>query len=481
MVFDPSAVRSGSIFSTNPNYLGAWVCYINGVEVPIIGFEVQYGVWQIPSFTIHLIPDILLQRLGNEDRVPVQLFYLDQWFDPEHPEFRLLVDGEIIGWQFTSSAGQRTMSFSCLSHIHVFQQLYFFYMTNVDDIVAAQAPEIAANGFTTPGLLYPYSLFHQGLLVLPPEVNAARPPPPRRPGATTQLNVPSTEPATTPTTIKAPYELVYNIIKGLISKDVPNTRRAVPMMNFFARHVRKTRLHNRFVRLPFLEDPDVLDARKGVFPIFNAAKNDEALNAMQRQVSAQVGESGPVWNLLQQTLSMVFMEIGMVPNPAAVIVALNDGGVTSPRDGMILNVVDARTPLTEQPISPNSDEVVAQAEATAANLRAVVRGAALLVPDLPQASAPTSDAGINTQRIQEGIAQRENQRIGIGPNSPPRVETVTPTTPVRLAQYFVKPQFLFGVPPHCNVIFPSQVRSWTYDEPFLTQPTRIYVITESLT
>jgi hypothetical protein len=78
MPFDPTAARAGTVFSDVPNYAGAWVCYVNGIEVPIIGFETECGVWQIPSFRIHCIPDPLLQRIGTEDRVPVQIFYLDE-------------------------------------------------------------------------------------------------------------------------------------------------------------------------------------------------------------------------------------------------------------------------------------------------------------------------------------------------------------------------------------------------------------------
>src|SRR5262249_6234163 len=49
-----------------------------------------------------------------------------------------------------------------------------------------------------------------------------------------------------------------------------------------------------------------------------------------------------------------------------------------------------------------------------------------------------------------------------------------PTTPNRLANYFAKPQLLFGLPPACNVIFPSQIKMLSYDENFATQPTRLY-------
>lgn len=415
MPFDPAATQSGSVFSDVPSYQAAFICYINGVHVPIMGFQTSSSVWEIPSFTIHLVPDLRLQRLGCEDRVPVQIFVMDYWFNPEKPEFRLLIDGEIVGWQQSTYHNQRSMAFTCFQHIGVLDSLYFFYMTNVDDVLAAQSPEVMAQGVSEPGLLYPYALFHRGLLANANQVAAATP---TRGGA-----APVTDPdegidaASPAAPIKAPFELVYNVIRGLIGKEVPETRRALPNVNFFARHARKTRLYNRFVRLPGLEDPENLDQEKGVFPIFKAARNDEALNAMQRNLVSEIGSSGSVWNLLKQVLGVVYMEIGMVTNPPAVLVNLSstDG---ERADGKILRVLTDREPIVRQGPPP-------------------------IASGLPE---PTEGA-----------------------------EGVNSMTPIRLAQYFVKPEFLFGIPPHCNVIFPSMTIGMTYDESFAGQPTRTYV------
>lgn len=411
MPFDPSAARSGAVTSDNPSFRGGWLCYINGIEVPIIGFSVTGGVWQIPQFQIQLAPDPDIEDLGKEDRVQVALFYLDQHVDPVHPEWRLLVDGEIIGRGGRHAPGARSISFTCLANIQVFKQLYFFFMNTVDDIVAAQSPEVASAGLTSAGLFYPYSLFHQGLLAPrgTGEVEGE--------GAQAREDVVGEDDTNTVAddVIKAPYELVYNVVRGIIDKnaDPENKHRSVPMMNFFARYVRKTRLHNRFVRLPFLEDIDALNNRKGVFPIFNAARNDEALSAMQRE-TAKISNSGTVWNILEQTLGTVYMEIGMVPNPACVVTNLQ---------GEILTLLDGSVASTNQSLGP-------------------------------------SDKG--------------DGNPAFGPPPAPSVG-VDSKTPVRLAQYFVKPQFLFGTAPMCNVFYPSMILDWSDDENFIEQPTRTYV------
>jgi hypothetical protein len=474
VTYDPSAARSSSVFSDIPSYQASWICYINGIEVPILGFSTSCSVGQIPSFTISLAPHPSLERLGVEDRVPVAIFYLDYWHTPEAPEFRLLIDGEIVGWSYTNYMGRRAMTFDCLSHIHVLQQLYFFYMTNVDDVVAAQSPTVMAQGFSTPGLLYPYALFHKGLLATSEQIQAAQP---RRPGAVGQSDLPAQDDNSDATKlIQAPYELLYNVIRGVIGKNVPAERRSIPMLNFFARHVRKTRLYNRFVRLPFLEDPAVIGERKGVFPIFNAARNDEAMNAMQRQAASQVGNSGPVWNLLQQLFSDVYMDIAMIPNPAAVTVSLGND------DGQIERVLDDNTPITAQrpPETIDDNALREQAEQLARDLlRAVEQNVSAdpaLLREAGLSEAPTSAEQISVNTIFENLRQRAELAQASQVH-----EGVDPMHPIRLAQYFVKPPMYFGIPPHCNVVFPSQIKGFGFNENYFEQPTRVYVNDSVLT
>lgn len=464
MPYDPSATRSGSTFSDNPTYAGAWLVYINGVEVPSLGFEVDYGVWQIPSFRVHLVPDIVLQRLGNEDRVPVQIFYLDSWASDD-PTFRLLVDGEIIGWSWSSATGQRSIAFSCLAHIHMFQQLYFFYMTNVDDIVASRDPATVAQGFTTQGLLYPYGIFHSGLLSTARQVDDVE-------GTTVDPN----EPADATAPIKAPYELVTNVIKGVISQLVPDQRRAVPMMNFFARHVRKTRFHNRWVRLPILEDAETLDARKGVFPIFAAARNEQALLAMQRQVASQVGSSGPVWNLFEQILKLVYMEIAMIPNPACVQVTLSDLAPGKPQEGKILRELRDDAPLSTARRGVDPAAIANTADGYFREILAMVRGTRPVNQSVLLEAGFTTlprESELNLGEITRKLLQAAN--LEATASGATERATVPPLEPVRLAQYFVKPPFHFGEIPVCNVLLPSQIDGFTYDENYIQQPTRLYV------
>jgi len=533
MTIDPSAARSGSVFSDNPNYRAFWACYINYVYTPILGFDIRYGVWQIPEFTIQLAPDPLIQRLGFEDRIPVQIFYLDHWVDPNNPELRLLVDGEIASSGFQNISGQRVRSFNCLGHMQLFEDLMFFFMNTVDDVVAAQSPEIQSTGLQTAGLFYPFSLFHTGLTVgatagrvenqqgaavlSAGQTGLARAQALR--GGQVDVNGDDVE-GVAGDVIKAPYELVYNVVVGIIGSSVPVERKTIPAMNFFARHVRKVRFHQRFVRFPVLEDVAALENRKGVFPIFNAARSSEALSAMQRQVSNGVSNAGSIWDILKQVLSLVYMDIAMLPTAPCVQTNL---------DGEILRILTSDADLVVQEAPPRLpsppgepahtydaqevrekivNDIFARIPASVAVTRAQfdewTRGilsssnidlsthymiGALegrVRAELPAEARTAFREAVAT--YQETIPNGTFNQAAVEltnrtrPEGTPPTPTpfhpptgVSPTNPVRLAQTFVKPNLFFAVPPACNVIYPSMIDTWAGNEDYRAQPTRTYI------
>lgn len=465
MALDPSAARSGSVSSDNPAYRGAWIAYIAGEYIPITAFSVTSGVWQIPAFTLTVAHDPMLLRLGHEDRVPAEIFYLDHWAYGR-PTWCLMVSGEITGY----TVGNAGITFRGQSNIAMLESLRFHYMSSVDDIVAAQAVENQAQGFLSSGMLYPYALFHQGL-------------DPAGQTSPTENTTPDTTnaPGETDTVgesayIKAPYEFLYNVIKGCISSRVPATRRSMPSMGFYAPHIRKTRLHNRFVRLPKLEDPERLETRRGAFPIFAAARSDAALQAIQRSTAQEVGNSGPVWSTIRTVLNQVWMEVGMIPNPACVRVSLA-------QDGVIVGRLAGTAALVTQESSRVTDATRRATELAEILRRSAGQNVSLdpaLLTEAGLTVTPASAADIDEAAIRRHLLSRADVPEGHG------TAVVTPTEPVRLAEYFVKPPLTFALAPHCNVVFPSMSErsSYSLDEDYMSQPTRVYVndsvMTESL-
>jgi len=347
--------------NVNRAYLNAWIVYINGIEVPVSSVSVSYGVWQIPQAEIVMIPDPVIQRLGSNDRISVQVFYCDQWIQPTKPEFRLLFDGEIVAWSYVNVQRGRSISFTAVDYVQIFTQLFFFFMSSVDDLaIAAQNNDIGVNasGVTTPGFgpLWPYSLFADGIL---PKQDTANP-----------------ADVVTADVIKKPIDYVYNIVRGLLG-DYPNA--SVPAANFFGPWARRTSFNKRFVALPYLET----STNRGLFPILRAVQADWAVAAVAR-MTATMSRASDIFSVFREILSTLMMELAMIPTAPAVQIKLDELRILGP--------------------------------------------------------ATRSETG---------------KVIG-------------------LANYFVKPQFLFGIAPSCNVFFPSQIQQFGYQENYAVQPTRMY-------
>lgn len=359
------------IIGLDPARQVAWIVYINGIEVPATSASVSYGVWAIPECELTMVPDPILHRLGAEDRVSVQVFYLDYWQAPG-PQFRLMFDGEIVGWNYVNVQTSRALTFSCVDYMQIFTQLFFFFMSSMDDIavgvsgdtIGITQGQLQMAGY---GALYPYSLFSQRL---------ADPG-----GGEDGTDV-----------IERPLDFAYNVVRALIKCEHPN--RTVPGSNFFAPWTRRTNFHRRWVALPYLEAPtdEEGNTRPGIFPILRAVQAQFAVDAVARMAST-VGNAGSIWEMIKQVLSVLMMEMQMLP--------------------------------TAPVVSANISDLI--------------------------------------------------------PLGPPGDVTAEGTPTLLLANYFVKPQFLFGLPPVSNVFFPSQIEHFAYGENYITQPTRMYFSEEALT
>jgi hypothetical protein len=357
---------------------GAWLVYLNGIEVPCPSVTVNYGVWMIPEATLSFPPHRLLHRLGAEDRIEVVVFYLDDLADPKNPEFRLLFEGEILGWSYTSSSSGRQMSFNAIADISIFTQLHYFFLNNIDTVTDyAVTAGAQAGGVSQAGAFYPFSLFKKGLIVQPGKDKDANPP-----------------------DITRPYEIIYNAVRGMVDarlNDQKPSRRAVPAINFFSRWVRKRNFINRFAALPLFED-DTSTQTKGAFPILQAVQATTALQTLQNNMAAPIGNAGTIWDVLKETYGHVLFEVAMLPTAPAARVRVVDATPEKASDGTII-----------------------------------------------------------------GPAGMSLEQVDVFKN------------PVRLINYFVKPQMFFGIAPTCNVLFPCMNTNYSYSESYLAQPTRTYV------
>lgn len=393
---DTSQDTSEETFSENRFYSGAWIVYINGIEIPVSTARTEFGIWQIPTAELTLQPDIMLQRIGREDRMQVQICYLDEFYMPNAPRFCLLGEFEVVGWGYMNSGTSRYVQLDCVGQLQILQQLQMFYMSSVDDIAYANGPVGIGdpNVFVTPKIMYPYSLFLQGLAPAKPLTTE---PTPESPDTSGDLQTAIDQSATgeTPTTasvdgfITRPIEFIKNVIASLTAEidksneenaaentgnTIPKDATSVPSRNFFKRWMDMTGFPNRWVALPGLEDT----GSGQCFSLLKSVQNYELVQAATQQLIGQsVGNVGSIYDLLKSVLDVMYMELDVMPAP----------------------------PL----VSVDDDWVIGSGKAP------------------------------------------------------------------HLASHFLKPISIFGIPPKCNIIFPSMIQSVQVQESYINQPTRIYL------
>ncbi len=415
-----------------------WLVYINGLEVPVMSVNTSFEVWKFPMATLEMVPHPYLQRLGNEDRIQVAIFFLDVFKDPADPTFRILGEYEVVGWAYTNSGFGRTLQLNCVSHLQIFAQLFFFYMSSVDDIIVGGGAAFATAGHAGSGakVYYPSSLFISGLVPQGAKgdgeeaaasggseatnTSTGAGGPTLGSAAERAESVPGEEILDESDFIRTPIEFITNIFKALVSyidplygnPDVTENPNRVPIQavsimgrNFFGRWMLTTRFHRRWVALPIFEDNDAR-SEPGCFPVVKAIQGYHLLRIMQKNVMNGVGQAQPVWDLLQMVYGNMYMDIVPIPAPAAV-----------------------------------------RQNKKTWNIERELRKGDLAIPKPKKGTSTDLGVSYKTSQSHE----------------------------VALTSFIVKPQSVFGIPPRCNIIFPSMVENFSFQEDYMNQPTRLYM------
>lgn len=375
-------------YTVNMPHQAAWLVYINGIEVPVVSVDVDFGVWTVPTLNLTMVPSVLLQRIGFEDRLQVLVCYLDEWFNPDNPEFKVLAEFEVVGWSYTNTGRSRHITLQCRSHTQIMEQLFFYYMSAVDDIVTGLSPVTAQNPnmVVQPKVSYPTSLFLNGLM---PSYGTSEP-----------GEVPTEE------FVRGPFDFISNIFKALMSPvadtsasaaeqpagTVPPEAASVPGRNFFARWMNFTDFRRRWGGLPFFDDAKAKET-EGCFPLLKAVQSTEVMSALQQQIGQSVGHAGSMWDLLKNVYGVMYMELLTIPAPPIVALAKGTGLVQGP-----------------------------------------------------------------VRRKKDGTVVRNGASTFGG-----------------ILHHIVKPQCIFGIPPTCNIVFPSMLKQYTVEENYAVQATRLYL------
>lgn len=223
--------------------------------------------------------------------------------------------------------------------------------------------------------------------------------------------------------IQRPFDFLYNAVRWMMDSTVPADQRTVAAANFFTRWARLTNFQNRFVGCPAFDST----GNPSVFPVLQAVQSTSAIDTVIKNLIPNVQNTGSIWDMLQLVFQTMLMEVAMIPGMPLINVSLANGLVQL-------------TDFSAHKLIPSD---------------VFATGSGVSAPDNAPAQSAQA-AGLQGQWV------------------PAVADSVRATQPLRMQNYFPKPQMLFSIPPSCNVVFPSQLKTIAYQENYATQPTRFY-------
>jgi hypothetical protein len=322
-------------YTVNQLEQAAWLVYINGLEIPVMSMHMSFAVGGIPNLVMDMVPHPLIRELGKEDRLQVVVFYLDTYWHADDPTFCLLGEFEVTGRSYNKTGASRTVQFQCRGHSQILEQLFFFFISSVDDVVQASGETTGGEASTVSVVkpLYPASLFLEGL-ISPSTVDSSG-------GTVTQQLDARIDAKDNQAYIKRPIDFVLNIFRALLwpvgtdeeldpsARKLPKEATSIPGKNFFGRWLDMTKYHRRWTALPVFED----NSDEHCFPLLRAAQDTQTFGALQQSLGQSVGNSGSAWQLIQQIFNYMYMEVLTLPAPPATIVEKGTGKIIGPYKG----------------------------------------------------------------------------------------------------------------------------------------------------
>ena len=422
----------------NVPYSGDFLVYLAGIETPVESVTITYGSEGIPQATINLIPDNILYRFGAEDRVPVAIFYLDQWYGPKK-EYRLLFDGDVVSWAYAKSFSGRSLQLQCVSHIAILQQMFPMFIGDPSDLLQnIQGLQQSVVLIKPDDSMFPASLFIKGIS------------------------------ASTPTFIQRPFDFMTNMLNLLkIGGNIGS----------------------------YAVVPGLPSGKKSMEKLYDKEKRTDGNNNVGTEI-VYTGEFSPeVRSVINSAYSGEYVNIPLLEsllkrsetgkdkdnNPV-----IGDGEM-----GAVLQFFvkyNHKVKFDKRWVASTYDTVLSSPKVTkdvtggkvelASALNARVKE--ILMKTLKDNHVNDLGSAANFYDLVMAFYNTMYYDVLVLPN-PPYVSVdsfsrpYASTTNFRLSNFIIKPFAHFALPPACNILFPSMVESFTFQENYLEQNTRSYV------
>lgn len=455
--------------STNAPHPAGFIVYINGIEVPAKSVSQRYGVWQIPEMQIEMVADPVLTRLGAEDRVQVVVFYLDDVQpDPSvKPQFRLFGEGEIVAWGYQNMPGGRSIVFTVANQFVVLRQLLVQFLTQVDDY-AANAVQLNPSliGQATSEILFPFSLFTDGLLrSTPAKVKSEAAAASTEPGPTTTVEQGAADEAIELLAKAAgtgDYQLISKAYKE--AKEKAEAASEVVQAAEAAKAAKEAEAAAAAgTSVPSTHMPNQI--KRPFDYLYNVVKS-----MLEKKIPSAV-RTVPAANFFAR-----WARLTNFPNRFAAFPYFDDV-----EDNNVFPVLKALQGINALDVLVRKLLPQMQTAGSLFDMLQLVYQQVFMeiamIPTMPLVKTDLLTGAIEETPFEEHVLVQDttNTKRYI------TKKALVPLKPNRIPNYFSKPQFLFSIPPSCNVIFPSQIKMLSYRENYQEQPTRLYFNDEVVT
>jgi murein DD-endopeptidase MepM/ murein hydrolase activator NlpD len=130
------------MLGTTKDFVINYVVYVAGEYCPVQEVVAQGGINAFSEAQFVLFPNSNLINFGDNDRVPVQVFFLDAFSD-RTPEYRLLFDGEIVNYAYNRSPNSIGVTLSAVSPFEILAQMYKSFFSSIIDKEKSQQSNLS--------------------------------------------------------------------------------------------------------------------------------------------------------------------------------------------------------------------------------------------------------------------------------------------------------------------------------------------------
>jgi hypothetical protein len=281
--------------------------YIAGQYAPAQEVLASQGVFSFSEASISLFPHKSIIDFGENDRVPVQIFFLDYFYDKKNPEYKLLFEGEVVGTSDSRNAMSASMNITCVSQFEILSQMFMHMYTDLESMVVnkfnkvtTESSELGLSSLVGDGLLKNFSdaPLSDGMdfsyLFTKDYLKAASP----------TTNDPSNS------FMRRPFTFLRNIFVSIINGSSLSKDTAQDIQLFFKNYVSKRRIIQSCFASPYLEKYSA-ETKNLILAAIDSKRTSDAIMTGLSFMAKEVGTDTTVsyWELITRLFAILMYEV----------------------------------------------------------------------------------------------------------------------------------------------------------------------------